>query len=55
MDVCFHSLVLCLVAGSNSHNNGNPAGDGQAGDAGEGESGTAHSPFLTDLCIYPLP
>jgi len=26
--------------GSNSHNNGNPAGDGQAGDAGQGTGGT---------------
>jgi len=26
--------------GSNTHNNGNPAGDGQAGDAGEGTEGT---------------
>lgn len=26
--------------GSNTHNNGNPAGDGQAGDAGEGTRGT---------------
>ena len=26
--------------GSNTHNNGNPAGDGQAGDAGEGRGGT---------------
>jgi hypothetical protein len=26
--------------GSNTHNNGNPAGDGQAGDAGEGTGGT---------------
>eukprot|EP00494_Astrolonche_serrata_P031582 UN31851 len=26
--------------GSNTHNNGNPAGDGQAGDAGEGQGGT---------------
>ena len=34
--VCF----LCVAVGSNSHNNGNPAGDGQAGDAGEGETGT---------------
>lgn len=25
--------------GSNTHNNGNPAGDGQAGDAGEGTGG----------------
>merc|ERR1719204_2143592 len=26
--------------GSNTHNNGNPAGDGQAGDAGEGQGGS---------------
>jgi len=26
--------------GSNTHNNGNPEGDGQAGDAGEGTGGT---------------
>ena len=25
--------------GSNTHNNGNPAGDGQAGDAGQGTGG----------------
>jgi len=33
----------CIIAqwtGSNTHNNGNPAGDGQAGDAGEGTEGT---------------
>jgi len=29
--------------GSNTHNNGNPAGDGQAGDAGEGRGGTDRS------------
>lgn len=29
--------------GSNTHNNGNPAGDGQAGDAGEGTGGTDRS------------
>ena len=28
-----------FCSGSNSHNNNNPAGDGQAGDAGEGNSG----------------
>lgn len=27
------------ITGSNTHNNGNPAGDGQAGDAGEGTRG----------------
>jgi len=33
----------CLAmqwTGSNTHNNGNPAGDGQAGDAGEGRGGS---------------
>lgn len=29
--------------GSNTHNNGDPAGDGQAGDAGEGRGGTDRS------------
>merc|ERR1719167_642259 len=29
--------------GSNTHNNGNPAGDGQAGDAGEGRGGSDRS------------
>ena len=33
-------------AGSNTHNNGNPAGDGQAGDAGEGTAGV--------WCINPI-
>jgi hypothetical protein len=33
-------LVHIQWAGSNTHNNGNPAGDGQAGDAGEGRGGT---------------
>ncbi len=32
-------IIGCDFAGSNSHNNGNPAGDGQAGDAGEGTGG----------------
>lgn len=34
--------------GSNTHNNGNPAGDGQAGDAGEGTGGE----FLTILYFW---
>ena len=33
-------LVHFQWTGSNTHNNGNPAGDGQAGDAGEGTGGT---------------
>jgi len=33
-------------AGSNTHRNGHPAGDGQAGDAGEGRSGTDRNNFI---------
>ena len=32
--------------GSNSHNNGNPGGDGQTGDAGEGQGGTDRNNFI---------
>ena len=32
-------LVHFQWTGSNTHNNGDPAGDGQAGDAGEGDGG----------------
>merc|ERR1711884_869535 len=32
--------------GSNTHNNGNPAGDGQAGDAGEGRGGSDRSNMI---------
>ena len=39
----FMEMVL-NAAGSNSHNNGNPAGDGQAGDAGEGTTGQYFAP-----------
>merc|ERR1719348_664272 len=44
--------------GSNTHNNGNPAGDGQAGDAGEGTGGTDRSNLAelkTLKSSYPLP
>jgi len=43
--------------GSNSHNNGNPAGDGQAGDAGEGAGGTDRSNLMemkSHRSSYPL-
>jgi len=36
-------------AGSNTHNNGNPAGDGQAGDAGEGRGGSDRSNIMEML------
>jgi len=44
--------------GSNTHNNGDPAGDGQAGDAGEGRDGTDRSNIaqLLDFSLnYPMP
>ena len=45
-------------AGSNTHNNGNPAGDGQAGDAGEGRAGSdRHNfmPMLDRTLNFPMP
>merc|ERR1712117_925449 len=44
--------------GSNTNNNGNPAGDGQAGDAGEGRGGSDRSNIMQLLNLnstYPLP
>jgi len=44
--------------GSNTHNNGNPAGDGQAGDAGEGRGGSDRSNIIQLLdknSTYPAP
>ena len=43
--------------GSNTHNNGAPAGDGQAGDAGEGQGGTDRTSLVQMLRMdesYPL-
>jgi len=40
MEVKAGDCVHFQWTGSNTHNNGNPAGDGQAGDAGEGTEGT---------------
>jgi hypothetical protein len=40
LHVSEQDLVHFQWTGSNTHNNGNPAGDGQAGDAGEGTRGT---------------
>merc|ERR1712150_97810 len=47
-----------MWTGSNTHNNGNPAGDGQAGDAGEGPGGTDRSNLIQLLQkehSYPVP
>jgi len=54
VDQCVHFQWT----GSNTHNNGNPAGDGQAGDAGEGTGGTDRSNIAELLSLrssYPLP
>lgn len=45
-------------AGSNTHNNNSPAGDGQAGDAGEGKGGTDRNNMVEirdPLDNYPVP
>jgi len=47
-----------MWTGSNTHNNGNPAGDGQAGDAGEGRGGSDRSNMIQLLDkqeTYPMP
>jgi len=52
-DQCLHFQWT----GSNTHNNGNPAGDGQAGDAGEGAGGTDRSNIMemqTMRGSYPM-
>jgi len=40
LEVTTSDCIHIQWTGSNTHNNGNPAGDGQAGDAGEGTEGT---------------
>jgi len=52
------TFVHVQWTGSNTHNNGNPAGDGQAGDAGEGTGGTDRHNFVQIRAPnenYPLP
>lgn len=51
-------LLHIQWTGSNTHYNGNPAGDGQAGDAGEGTSGTDRHNMMQCKAAgdnYPLP
>ncbi|XP_071960524.1 protein DD3-3-like [Antedon mediterranea] len=51
-------MIHIQWTGSNTHNNGNPAGDGQAGDAGEGRGGTDRNNIVQiadALDNYPLP
>lgn len=40
LQISKNDMVHIQWTGSNTHNNGNPAGDGQAGDAGRGTGGT---------------
>ncbi|XP_013392122.1 protein DD3-3 [Lingula anatina] len=44
-----NDVVHLQWTGSNTHNNGNPAGDGQAGDAGQGKGGTDRHNFVQIL------
>lgn len=46
LTVTEQDIVHIQWTGSNTHNNGNPAGDGQAGDAGEGTRGTDRHNFV---------
>ncbi|XP_064604875.1 protein DD3-3-like [Liolophura sinensis] len=51
-------LVHIQWTGSNSHNNGQPAGDGQAGDDGEGNGGTDRNNLVQIKDMnenYPMP
>merc|ERR1712080_209298 len=53
-----NDMVHIQWTGSNTHNNGNPAGDGQAGDAGEGTGGTDRNNFValhSTGANYPSP
>eukprot|EP00343_Euplotes_focardii_P007404 CAMPEP_0205821278 /NCGR_PEP_ID=MMETSP0206-20130828/6313_1 /ASSEMBLY_ACC=CAM_ASM_000279 /TAXON_ID=36767 /ORGANISM="Euplotes focardii, Strain TN1" /LENGTH=641 /DNA_ID=CAMNT_0053116635 /DNA_START=27 /DNA_END=1952 /DNA_ORIENTATION=+ len=53
-----NTLMHIQWTGSNTHNNGNPAGDGQAGDAGEGKGGTDRNNFVQTehpSDNYPIP
>jgi hypothetical protein len=58
LDISAEDLVHFQWTGSNTHNNGNPAGDGQAGDAGEGTGGTDRTNIvetMNETVNYPLP
>jgi hypothetical protein len=60
LSIPVNSLIHLQWTGSNTHNNGNPAGDGQAGDAGEGRGGTDRNNFVLmpsedKAGNYPIP
>ena len=57
MEVGEGSCMHFQWTGSNTHNNGNPGGDGQTGDAGEGRGGSDRSNFVEMYDMkesYPL-
>jgi len=58
LEVKPNDLIHIQWTGSNTHNNGNPGGDGQTGDAGEGRGGTDRQNIVQMLHMddnYPLP
>jgi hypothetical protein len=58
LSVDVNTCIHVQWTGSNTHNNGNPAGDGQAGDAGQGTGGTDRHNWVqmgNRLENYPLP
>jgi hypothetical protein len=58
VDLSAGDLIHFQWCGSNTHNNGDPAGDGQAGDAGEGTGGTDRNNWVQSGdsdSNFPLP
>ena len=58
LELSTNDVVHIQWTGSNSHQNGNPGGDGQTGDAGQGKTGTDRSNLvqISDMNEnYPLP
>jgi hypothetical protein len=58
VDLSDGDLIHFQWCGSNTHNNGDPAGDGQAGDAGEGTGGTDRNNWVESGdsdSNFPLP
>merc|ERR1719367_1684228 len=58
LDVKVGDCIAMQWTGSNTHNNGNPAGGGQAGDAGEGRGGSDRSNMMQIMdknSTFPVP
>ena len=53
MEISEGDLVHFQWTGSNTHDNNPPGGDGQTGDAGEGEEGTYdHMLHASVICLH---